>query len=286
MNHKYQIIKLTRTEYSPAVSPIVSGPAVYSIPDNTFPIKDFNNIQAFRFYSPNNVQMDSSKINLIEINEFKISDYEIVGERTPYSLFSVGTSIKQSERFTEVNIPNNLQQIKCTMFAKRGAVSDIYLILKLNNVKPNEHFKGYYRYETKVFELINSPAEKIKKFSFRPKTGAVALKGISVNFINHNASFFTGHPATSVPYTGIPVVPAGPVGKLSLQLNNLKSNPVLINCKDYTFENVVRKVQFLELDEPILGSADMEGYFLNSPYLSPGLPSFTMYLTHKYSITK
>lgn len=289
---KYQTIKLKRIEYFPGGGNIVSGPYFYTIPDDTFPIKDFNNIHSFRFYIPS-VPGDSymTKSNLIEIDTFKISDYEIVGSRTPLKLFSVGTSIKFNDRFTEVNIPNNLQQIKCFLNATTGSSNDIYLILRLNNVKPEEHFKNYHRYETQVFDLINSPDERIKKFSFRPKVGAKRIKGVSVAFSDPNHVYMRIVQMFPTlyefyPYTGIPMAtPGSPVGKLSLNFNNKKSLPVLVNCKDYYIENVSRRIEFLELDEPILKSSDIDGYFINSPEISPSLPNFTMYLTHKYSIS-
>ncbi len=293
--YKYQIIKLKLAQYNvPGVLISPTGPSLYTIPENTLPFKDYNNIAAFRFYSPRSADPMGTLINLIEISDFRISGYEVVGERTPFKIFAVGNSIKHEDRYTEVNIPNNLQQVKCTLSAKHGAPNDIYLILRLNNVKEDQHFKNYHRYETKVFELINNPPDEVKKFTFRPKAGVSILKGVSVNFINHSHQFWSGSPGfggggggfTYYPYPGIPVTPPGPVGKVSLQLNNLKSNPILINCKDYVFAGVERKIEFLELNEPLLTSSDIDGYFINSPQLSISLANLTMYLTHKYSIKK
>lgn len=289
-NLKYQIIKLTRIAYYDAGLPVVSGPYFYQIDPKTFVEKNFNNIHSFMFWVPGSSDPLASRINLVEINSFKISDYEIVGERAPLKMFSVGTSIEHEERYTEINIPNSLKQLNCVLTATTGATNDIYLILRLNNVKEDQHFKNYFRYETQVIELENSPLERIKKFSFRPKAGAKKLVGLHASFINPNHVFFQlpggiGGSPTYTAYSGVPLLTTNShVGRLSLQLNNKSSLPFLMDLKDYTFEGVTRKVYFADLDEPILKSSVVDGYFQLSEQVSNSVPNFTMYLTLKYAI--
>lgn len=286
---KYQTIKLTRTEYFNAPPPGVSGPYFYTVPADVFPDRNFNNIHSFAFYSPYPDDNQASKINMIEINQFKISDYEVLGERTPLKLFMTGTSVKMNDRFTEVNLPNNFQQLICNLVAKTGSVNDIYLVLRMNNVQPSEHFKNYFRYETKVFTLNNTPGELIKKFSFRPKTGAKTLKGVGVSFIRDQARFWIYDSINNVYlYTGYSPVNQyanSPVGTLSLQLNNLKSNPIVMDCHDYKIEAINRKVELIELNEPLLKGGDVEGYFrIRQGAIPVRVVNFSMYLTFKYSI--
>jgi len=149
-------------------------------------------------------------------------------------------------------------------------------VLRLNNIADEKQYlKNYVRYETLALNIFNNPTQAIKKFSFRPKVGAKRLKGIHMAFTD----FSTG----AAPYIGIGGVSKVDVGKLSVQINNLKNHPLLIHVKDYVLADVKRKVDFIELDEPIIGSSDIDCVFINGNIPLP-VTTFTMYLTAKYSI--
>ncbi len=291
MNFKYQIIPLEVNNVAAGLAPLFYVPKVPVFPD-----KQYNNIHSYCFYIPDYkaplgfINSAFSQMNFAEIREFKISDYEIVGERTPLKALAWGNSIKLNNRFTEINIPNNFNKINIIINiidAVRifGNPETIYLVLKLNNVlSEKDYFKNYHRIETNVFKITNSPLTKIQKFNYRPRIGSKKLKGLAFNFLENSLykdfDFFSNY----VPYTGLPVnVSNASVGKISFQLNSLKSNPVVANCFDVSIQDIVRKADFLQLDEPIEPNCNIDGYFKISQNVLGTVPNFNLYITNKYA---
>lgn len=278
MAFKYQIIKLNQT--------LTAGLLKIFVPDGVFPLQQYNNVHSFCIYLAKKTNIASFEyslfdysVRLIEISEFKISEHEIIGSGTPVMPFCTGASEPTADRFTEINIPNKFKQITFNLNLKRLALGggftnfgDVYLILKMNNVKPEEHFKNYYRYETFKKEFLKNVYEK-NSFSFRPKVAAKNLVGIHV--------VFNSYKGTQIEIANIL---SAPVARLSLQVNNRQSLPVVMHLRDYLFQNIKRKAKFLELNEPITPSSFISGIVISDPNNIKALVStYNFYLICKYT---
>lgn len=288
--YKYQVIKLTKSAPGGSI-------VLLEAPDTTIAIPQYKNIHSFAFYvavDPSKTGTEQQKVvsavNLMEINEFKISNYEIVGPQTPFKIFATGSSAKFNQRFTEVNIPNSNQAIKLSISqvvcggTAAQYTGDVYLILRLNNTT-TEHFNGYCRYETHKMRLTNTVSTNTDRIKIRTKSGAKTLIGVYPVF---SFPFFAFEdfvtPGNRFEYGRIGNQSKSSIAKLALNLNNKQSNPITLSITDYVWNDVARVVEPINLNEPILPGTDITGYVLQSGDVPGATDRLNFYLTLKYKL--
>lgn len=293
--YKYQIIKLKGKQLP--YTALGAYPVYYEPELPTVPDKQYKTIESFMFYTPLPTATQAANhdyyLNLMNdclIQRFKIGNYEISGDKTPIRCFAWGKASPIDERFTKINVPNNLQKIDCLLSVFKvnpnPFYDELYLILRLTNNEAN--FDGYHRYETVVFDKILIDQDPIFRFKFKPSINVKRLKGICTCFTELDNA-----PSLSYPlYNGIslnantqlnaPGTNDNLVGKLSLQINSMKSLPVLIPVRETLIENSNRKVQFCELNELIETGSNINGYFIFNKSATFSSNYFSIYLTLKY----